>query len=38
MSYFPLTPEQRDWKERIAKIAEQDIAPHAAEIDKARRQ
>jgi alkylation response protein AidB-like acyl-CoA dehydrogenase len=37
MSYFPLTPEQRDWKEHIAEIAEQDIAPHAAEIDKARR-
>lgn len=37
MSYFPLTPEQRDWKARIAEIAEQDIAPHAAEIDKARR-
>jgi alkylation response protein AidB-like acyl-CoA dehydrogenase len=37
MSYFLLTPEQRDWKEHIAEIAEQDIAPHAAEIDKARR-
>jgi isovaleryl-CoA dehydrogenase len=37
MSYFPLTSEQQAWKERIAEVAEQDIAPHAAEIDKARR-
>ena len=37
MTYFPLTPEQQDWKTRVATLADRDIAPHADAVDKERR-
>src|SRR4051812_15720310 len=37
MTYFPLTAAQIEWKERVAEIAEREIGPLAAEIDRDRR-
>jgi len=34
MSYFPLTPEQQEWKDRAAAIASRELAPRAAETDR----
>ena len=34
MTYFPLTGPQREWKERTAEIACQEIGPRAAAVDK----
>ena len=33
MSYFPVTEEQQEWKERTTKIAESEIGPRAADYD-----
>src|SRR5499427_10547726 len=35
MTYFPLTPEQHAWQERVAAVAAREIGPRAAEIDRA---
>ena len=37
MTYFPLTPEQQEWKTRVADLADREIAPHAEAVDKERR-
>ena len=37
MSYFPLTQEQQDWKDRAAEIAEKELAPRAEQTDRERR-
>jgi alkylation response protein AidB-like acyl-CoA dehydrogenase len=37
MSYFPLTPEQQDWKDRATDLAARELAPRAEETDKQRR-
>lgn len=37
MSYFALTQEQQDWQQRIAEIADREIAPHAEKTDRERR-
>ncbi len=34
MTYFPLTKEQQEWKERAAEIAAKELAPRAEETDK----
>ena len=34
MSYFPLTAQQQEWKERAADIAQKELAPRAAEVDR----
>ena len=36
MTYFPLTSDQQDWKEKTTQIAERDIGPRAAEYDSKR--
>src|SRR5262249_10499390 len=33
-NYFPLTPTQQDWKDRVAALAEREIGPRAAEYDQ----
>ena len=33
MNYYHLTNEQLEWKERVAELAEREIAPRAAEYD-----
>lgn len=37
MTYFPLTPEQHAWQERVAAVAAREIGPRAAETDRAAR-
>ena len=37
MTYFPLTPEQHAWRERVAALAAREIGPRAAEADRAAR-
>ena len=37
MTYFPLTPEQHAWRERVAAVAAREIGPRAAETDRAAR-
>ena len=37
MSYFPLTKEQQDWKDRAAEIAEKELAPRAEQTDRERK-
>ena len=37
MTYFPLTPEQHAWQERVAAVAAREIGPRAAEADRAAR-
>lgn len=34
MSYFPLTRQQQEWKERATDIAAREIGPRAAETDR----
>src|SRR5262252_10457367 len=34
MTYFPLTKTQREWQERIADLAQREVAPRAAETDR----
>jgi alkylation response protein AidB-like acyl-CoA dehydrogenase len=34
VNYHHLTPEQQEWKERVADIAEREIGPRAAEYDR----
>ncbi|MCI0438046.1 MAG: acyl-CoA/acyl-ACP dehydrogenase [Chloroflexi bacterium] len=34
MTYFPLTKEQQDWKDRAADIAAREIGPRAEETDR----
>ena len=34
MTYFPLTKAQREWQERVAAIAQHELAPRAAETDR----
>ena len=34
MNYFPLTPQQQEWKDRVADIAAREVGPHAAECDR----
>ncbi len=34
MNYFPLTPTQQEWKDRVAALAEREIGPRAAEYDQ----
>lgn len=34
MNYFPLNQTQKDWKDRVAAIAEREIGPRAAEYDR----
>lgn len=34
MNYYHLTKEQLEWKERVADLAEREIAPRAAEYDR----
>src|SRR5574341_2032298 len=34
MNYFPLTPAQHEWQERIAEMSARDIGPRAAEYDR----
>src|SRR5437870_1354700 len=36
MSYFPLTDDQREWKERVAALAAKEIAPNAEATDSLR--
>src|SRR5919197_6248699 len=35
MNYFPLTPEQHAWQERVAALATREIGPRAEEADRA---
>jgi len=37
MNYFPLTPEQHAWQERVAAVAAREIGPRAEEADRAAR-
>lgn len=37
MSYFPLTQEQQDWKDRAAEIADRELAPRAEQTDRERK-
>src|SRR5919205_611974 len=32
MTYFPLTPEQHAWQERVAALAAREIGPLAADV------
>src|SRR5688572_19707405 len=34
MSYFPLTDDQQEWKQRAQDLAERELAPRAAEVDR----
>ncbi|MBI3799501.1 MAG: acyl-CoA/acyl-ACP dehydrogenase, partial [Deltaproteobacteria bacterium] len=34
MNYFPLTPAQQEWKDRVAELAAREIGPRAAEYDR----
>ena len=34
MNYFPLTPAQQEWKDRVAELAAHEIGPRAAESDR----
>ena len=34
MTYFPLTKEQQDWKDRAADIAQRELAPRAEDTDR----
>ncbi len=34
MTYFPLTKEQQDWKDRAADIARRELAPRAEDTDR----
>src|SRR5215471_18742094 len=36
MTYFPLTQAQQEWQQRIADIADREVAPHADAVDKHR--
>ena len=36
MSYFPLTNEQAEWRERVAALAQKEIAPRAEPADESR--
>jgi alkylation response protein AidB-like acyl-CoA dehydrogenase len=36
MHYYPLTDEQRAWKDRAADVAAREIGPRAAEVDRTR--
>jgi isovaleryl-CoA dehydrogenase len=37
MNYFPLTPEQQAWQERVAALAAREIGPRAEEADRTAR-
>jgi alkylation response protein AidB-like acyl-CoA dehydrogenase len=37
MSYFPLTAEQQEWKDRAADLASRELAPRAEATDRERR-
>ena len=37
MTFFPLTKEQQDWKDKAADIAARELAPRAEETDKERK-
>ncbi|MDA0770921.1 MAG: acyl-CoA/acyl-ACP dehydrogenase [Chloroflexi bacterium] len=37
MSFFPLTQEQQDWKDRAAAIADKELAPRAEQTDRERK-
>ena len=37
MSFFPLTQEQQDWKDRAAGIADKELAPRAEQTDRERK-
>lgn len=30
MNYFPLAPQQQEWKDRVAELAAREIGPRAA--------
>ena len=34
MTYFPLTKEQEEWRDRAAAVATKELAPRAAETDR----
>ena len=34
MTYFPLTKEQRDWRDRAAELARRELEPRAADTDR----
>jgi alkylation response protein AidB-like acyl-CoA dehydrogenase len=34
MTYFPLTKTQREWQERVADLAQRELAPRAEETDR----
>ncbi len=34
MTYFPLTKEQRDWRDRTAELARRELEPRAADTDR----